>query len=110
MLKHIVPQYVEAHITKEGRVPFSQWLDSLKEQKAIEKIEVRINRLRLGNLGNYKFVGNGVFELKIDYGPGYRIYFGQTGSKIILLNGGTKSTQQKDIQKAQNYWLEAKKI
>ncbi|MEG4090340.1 type II toxin-antitoxin system RelE/ParE family toxin [Microcoleus sp. Pol12B4] len=70
-------------------------------------IEQRLDRVRLGNLGNSKSVGEGVCELKIDFGPGYRVYFGQLGSTIVLLLcGGDKSTQEQDIRKAKEYWKE----
>lgn len=99
---------IRQFVTKEGVVPFVKWLESLKDQRAIEKIEVRIARLRAGNLGDCKSLGKGVYELRIDYGAGYRIYFGQTGAKIILLMGGTKNTQNHDIRTAQNYWTNGK--
>ncbi len=68
-------------------------------------MRIRINRLRLGNFGDCRFLGNGVYELKMDVGPGYRIYFGQEGgSVIILLWGGDKKSQQKDIEKAKRLW------
>ena len=74
---------------------------------AVVKIEQRLDRVRLGNLGNSKSVGEGVCELKIDFGPGYRVYFGQLGSTIVLLIcGGDKSTQEQDIRKAYEYWKE----
>ena len=73
--------------------------------RARAKIRARLDRVEEGNLGDYKSVGEGVFELRIDYGSGYRIYFGQEGSRIIiLLCGGDKSTQAQDIRKAQEYW------
>ena len=73
--------------------------------KAITKIEARLRRLENGNLGDYRSVGEGVFELRIDYGPGYRVYFGQVGSTIVLLLcGGDKSTQDQDISTAKRYW------
>ena len=66
---------------------------------------MRLDRIKLGNLGDYRSVAQGVFELRIDYGPGYRVYFGQVGLTIVLLLcGGDKSTQQQDIGKAQEYW------
>jgi putative addiction module killer protein len=99
------PREVQNYITPTGKSPFEEWLNSLKDMKAIVTIEKRLKRVRLGNLGNYRAVGEGVCELKIDYGPGYRIYFGQIGSKIILLLcGGDKSTQEQDILTAKEYW------
>lgn len=81
---------------------FSKWLKRLKDANAKARINVRIRRLEItGNFGDAKFVGNGVSELRIDYGPGYRVYFTQRGSEIILLLlGGDKSTQQRDIEHA----------
>ena len=95
--------------TEEGKRPFADWSLSLKDRKARVKIDTRINRLQLGNLGDCKNVGGGVFELRVDYGPGYRVYFGRRGQKlIILLCGGDKRTQQRDIQRAKQYWEEYK--
>jgi len=80
---------------------FKKWFGSLKDRTAKTRIDVRIKRVSLGNFGDVKPVGNGVSELKIDYGAGYRVYFVNQGNIIvILLCGGNKSTQSKDIQKA----------
>ncbi len=93
------------YLTADSKNPFAEWLDCLKDMRAIVKIEKRLEKVSLGNLGNYRTVGEGVCELKIDYGFGYRIYFGQIGSKIILLLcGGDKSTQAQDILTAKKYW------
>ena len=101
------PRDVEYYETQQGRVPCREWIDSLKDRRARAKIWARIDRVRLGNLGHCGSVGSGVMELKIDYGPGYRVYFGQVGSKlIILLCGGDKSTQQNDIAVAHSYWAD----
>ncbi|OPB29627.1 putative addiction module killer protein [Bartonella sp. WD12.1] len=79
---------------------FIQWLDSLKDEIAQAHIVTRIARIETGLLGNVKFF-HGIGELKINHGPGYRVYFIKQGQEIILLlNGGNKSTQQKDIEKA----------
>jgi putative addiction module killer protein len=84
---------------------FSRWLDALKDKRAVAIIRARLNRVRLGNFGDSKPVGGGVEELRIDFGPGYRVYFGRDGeSVVILLCGGTKRTQSKDIATAQALW------
>ena len=84
-------------------------MDSLRDQRARARIRARIVRVRLGNLGNCEPVGDGVLELKIDYGPGYRVYFGQVGMKlVILLCGGDKSSQAEDMR-AIEYWEDYKK-
>ena len=81
---------------------FAKWLKKLRDADAKSRINLRIRRIALmGNLGDYKPVGDGVYELRIDYGPGYRLYFAQRGSEIILLLiGGDKTSQQRDIKKA----------
>ena len=84
-------------------------LDSLRDQRARAKIRTRIGRVRLGNFGKCEPVGGGVVELKIDHGPGYRVYFGQVGTKlVILLCGGDKSSQADDIRRAIEYWEDYK--
>lgn len=101
----VQPKEIRNYLKLDGIVPFSEWLDSLRDRRAKAKIKARLDRVEEGNLGDYKSVGDGVFELRIDYGSGYRIYFGQQGSTvIILLCGGDKSTQDKDIAKAKEYW------
>ena len=80
---------------------FVQWLDGLRDLQARARIQARIERLATGNPGDVEPVGEGVSELRIHYGPGYRVYFKRTGMEIvILLAGGDKSTQAKDIKKA----------
>lgn len=80
---------------------YSNWLSGLKDAKARARILVRINRLALGNPGDVKHVGSGVSELRLFYGPGYRVYYVQRGEAlIILLVGGDKSSQQSDIAEA----------
>lgn len=82
---------------------FSDWLQHLRDHVGKAKILVRIDRLRLGLFGDAKPVGNGVSELRIDFGPGYRIYYTRRNKElIILLAGGDKSSQNKDIRKAQD--------
>ena len=101
------PRDIQIYVTEGGRTPFSEWLASLRDTKARAKIRVRLDRVSLGNLGDCHSVGDGVQELRIDYGPGYRVYFGQLGSTIVLLLcGGNKSTQANDIEQAKHYWNE----
>jgi putative addiction module killer protein len=80
---------------------YAKWFSSLKDRVARTRIDIRIRRLTLGNFGDVKPVGSGVSELRVDYGPGYRIYFVKRGeSLIILLAGGDKRTQDRDIHTA----------
>lgn len=99
------PKEVEIYETPDGLRPLTEWLNSLRDIKAKAKIIKRIERIQLGNLGDYKSVGKGVCELRIDYGAGYRIYFGQIGNTIVIvLCEGDKNTQEQDIIEAQSYW------
>lgn len=94
-------------MTKEGKSPFSDWLEYRGDIRARAAIRARLNRIRLGNFGDCKPVGEGVFAFRVNFGPGYRVYFGQVGTEIvILLCGGDKSIQEKDIRKAQEYWVD----
>lgn len=104
------PKEIREYLTAEGISPFSDWLNSLKDIKARAKIRVRLDRLKFGNIGDCKSVGSGVYELRIYFGPGYRVYFAQEGDiLILLLCGGTKKTQPTDIQKAIEYWQDYKR-
>jgi len=92
---------VESYRTDSGRLPFEIWLDSVKDRHAIEAIAVRLARVRDGNLGDHRSIGEGVFEFRIFAGTGYRIYFGLVSpTHVMLLTGGTKRTQRQDIRKA----------
>jgi putative addiction module killer protein len=76
-----------------------------QEAPLYSRVMARLERVELGNLGDHRGVGDGVFELKIDFGPGYRVYFGLDGSElVVLLIGGTKKTQRRDIETAKQYW------
>ena len=95
--------------TFDGKRPFVEWFDSIRDRRAKQKIQVRLDRLSLGNFGDHHRVGEGVTELRIDYGPGYRIYFGFDGnSLVVLLIRGDKSSQHDDIKAAKKYWREYK--
>ena len=98
------------YLTETGHNPFREWLHSLRDLQARARIRVRLNRVRLGNLGDCKAVGEGVMELRLDFGPGYRVYFGQAGDVlVILLCGGDKRTQTRDIATAKQYWQSYKR-
>lgn len=99
------PRELLIYETAEGRSPFDDWIDGLRDVTGRALIRKRLNRVRTGNLGNTRSLGDGVWELKIDFGPGYRVYFGEDGPKIVvLLVGGDKGSQDRDIQKAKDYW------
>lgn len=98
---------VRTYETDEGRRPFTEWLAALRDPRANSRIMARIVRMKAGNRGDWKAVGEGVFELRIDAGPGYRIYCGQDGQTLVLLLcAGDKRTQPKDIQRAHDYWTD----
>jgi len=93
--------------TGDGKLPFEEWLNKLRDLRTRAVIRKRLDRIGLGNLGDAKSVGKGVSELRIDVGPGYRVYFGEDkGVVVVLLCGGDKNTQERDIKRAQGYWQE----
>jgi putative addiction module killer protein len=97
------------YLDAAGQSPYRDWFDTL-DAAAAAKVTVAITRMRLGNLSNTKGVGSGVQEYRIDFGPGYRIYFGRDGEMlVILLAGGTKKRQQADIETAQARWADYKR-
>jgi putative addiction module killer protein len=91
--------------TAAGIEPYSEYLNALRDRRAAVKIKVRVTRAEMGNLGVHRTVGQGVIELKIDFGPGYRVYAALQGDEVIvLLCAGDKNTQDRDIAKAHDYW------
>jgi putative addiction module killer protein len=93
------------YLTTSGRCPFQTWIESVKSRVVKAAVAARINRIRSGTLGDWKSVGDGVFELRVDVGPGYRVYFGRDGKTVvILLNAGEKRSQESDIKRAKGYW------
>lgn len=103
--------YIELRqfVDTAGRSPFDQWFGRL-DDLAAARVTTSMTRLGTGNWSNVKGVGAGVFEVKIDFGPGYRVYFGKDGDRIvILLGGGTKKRQSRDIELAQEHWKQYKK-
>ena len=102
-----MPQILE-YLAPSGASPFGRWFGKLEAQAAA-KVTVAITRMGAGNYGDHKSVGDGVFEHRIDFGPGYRLYFGRDGETlVILLVGGTKRRQQHDIAAAKALWQDYK--
>ena len=100
---------IEIYSRENNRKPFIDWLSRLFDEKSYTKILGRLDLLQLGNLGNYKSLKNGLFELKLYFGPGYRIYFAFIEiDKVLILYAGTKATQRKDIEKAQEFYHDYK--
>ena len=103
------PRELQIYRTPNGRALFIDWLKSLRDLKTQTRIQARLDRLETGNLGDCRSVGVGVFELRFQFGPGYRIYFGEVDQTIVLLLcGGDKSSQVRDIEQAKAYWREYK--
>ncbi|NVM20686.1 MAG: type II toxin-antitoxin system RelE/ParE family toxin [Desulfobacterales bacterium] len=99
---------VKEYIDEAGKSPFAVWQDHLNARTAA-KVSTALYRLEQGNFSNTKGIGGGIFEYKIDFGPGYRIYFGKDSKHIvIILGGGTKKRQQQDINTAKAYWRDYK--
>lgn len=95
------------YITPNGKQPFSEWLGGIKDKVVEARIRRRLDRLGMGHYGDVKPISDGISELRLQFGPGYRIYFGEVDCKIvILLCAGSKGSQARDIQKAKDYWYE----
>lgn len=96
--------------TDHGHEPYTEYVDSLKDRRGAAKIRLRVTRAELGNFGDHKKISKGIIELRIDHGPGYRVYIGQHGQElIVLLCAGDKSSQDADIKAALKSWEEFKK-
>lgn len=108
-MQEAVPRQVETYVTHDGKDIFQRWLNELTDQRARALIDKTVAKVRLGNLGQHKSVGEGVQEIVLNYGPGYRIYFGEHGTTlVILLFGSTKKRQEKAIELAKRYWRDWK--
>jgi putative addiction module killer protein len=95
---------VREYLARDGSNPFREWLGTL-DVAVRARVQARVLRFELGNLGDHKSVGAGVWEARLAFGPGYRLYFGKDGeSVILLLLGGAKSTQRRDIRRSQEFW------
>lgn len=95
---------------KQGNSPYADWLTNLRDARAKAKIIMRVDRMELGLFGDSEPIGDGLSELRIHYGPGYRVYYGKEGQQVyLLLCGGDKSSQKKDIKKAKTFWKDHKR-
>lgn len=93
------------YITDDGKCPYDDWFNKLKDRTGKVAISNRLDRLILGNQGDYKDLGDGVFELRLFVGPAYRVYYAwENDTIVLLLSGGTKSQQDKDVALAKKYW------
>ncbi|MDP2951397.1 MAG: type II toxin-antitoxin system RelE/ParE family toxin [bacterium] len=109
MLQEVKQKTIRYYVLPSKISPFKEWFYSLKDSKIKSIVLTRINRVVLGNLGDCRSLGETIYELKIHYGPGLRLYFGIVENIIIiLLLGGTKKSQKQDIAKAKEYWQDFK--
>ena len=104
---------VEAYRTSSEREPFTEWLDSIRDKTTQSRIKKRMDRVEDGNIGDYRRIGTNLYELRLDFGPGYRIYFsvyfsGSDSRTLLILCAGDKSSQTRDIERAKEYSLDAK--
>lgn len=103
----VTPKTVVAYADVNGHEPYTEWLDGLQDTQGQARIRTRLRRLAAGLYGDSESVGAGVKELRMFFGPGYRVYFGEEANEIVvLLAGGDKSTQKQDINRAKAYWKE----
>ena len=108
-MREAVSRRVETYLTRDGKDVFQEWLNGLADQRARALIDKTLAKVRLGNLGPHKSVGEGAQEIVLDHGPGYRIYFGEHGATlVILLCGSTKKRQEDTIKEARRYWKDWK--
>jgi putative addiction module killer protein len=101
---------INEYTDEQGKSPYADWLRGLRDNRAKAKIIMQVDKMELGLFGDVEPIGEGLSELRIHYGPGYRVYYGKEGHRVfLLLCGGDKSTQSKDIKKANEYWKDHKR-
>lgn len=107
MAEATTPKQVIVYAKDDGKEPFTDWLYGLRDVMGRKRILARVSRLKQGNYGDCESVGDGVSELRLFFSPGYRVYLGEKDNQIVvLLCGGDKSSQSKDIEQAKTYWQE----
>jgi len=105
-MKLTINEYTDA----QGKSPYARWLNGLRDARARAKIILQVDKMELGLFGDSEPIGEGLSELRIHYGPGYRVYYGKESNQVyLLLCGGDKSTQPKDIRNAKAYWQDHKR-
>jgi len=105
----VKPRKLRNYVAPDGSEPFEEWLESLNDKSIRARSDTQIDRMRDGNFGDSEPLGNGLFELKLHFGSGYRVYYGKAEKiVVILVCGGIKRTQNKDIKIAEGYWAEFK--
>lgn len=101
---------INEYTDETGKSPYADWLESLRDARARAKVIMQVDKMELGLFGDSQPIGDGLSELRIHYGPGYRVYYGKEGQQVyLLLCGGDKSTQAKDIKQAKAYWQDHKR-
>jgi len=104
------PREVRGYVAPDGREPFERWLQGLSDTKVRVRVKARIDKLEDGNFGDYKSLKGGLYELRLDFNGGYRMYVGEVDRIVVLLIcGGNKRTQERDMKKAKESWEEFKK-
>ena len=108
-MREVHPREIRVYRTLNGGEPFTEWLESIQDRRTRRRIRARLEQLTFGNFGDHRFIGEGILELRLHFGAGYRVYLGQVGNTIVLLLcGGDKSSQPQDIERAKSYWLKYK--
>jgi len=109
MSKNTRKRLLKIYQDRHGKELFIDWLESIRDITTRARIKNRLRRIELGNMGDCEPIGKGVFELRLHFGPGYRVYFGEVDDVIIILFcGGDKRSQRKDASRAQEYWIDYK--
>lgn len=106
MAKAVTPKTIIVYQDESGNEPYTNWFNSLRDEKGKSRIDARLRRLEHGLYGDCEPVGEGVLELRMFFGPGYRVYFGEDDEHIVILCGGDKNSQKQDIKAAKEYWKE----
>ncbi len=105
----ISPRKIRIYERTDGKRPFEEWLQNLKDGMSRARIRARIDKVAFGNFGDFKVIGDGINELRYTFGPGFRVYYAlKDETVVLLLIGGDKSSQEKDIEKAKMYWKDYK--